>query len=138
MKIQTLTMPVLSVLVASMALVACDQRDDSSVSRTEQKAEEVKADVAKGVQDMKDAAKSATESVGDRVDDAVITTSVNAELAKDPALSALSINVDTSNGAVALRGTAPDATSRERATQLASAVKGVTSVDNQLTVEAKQ
>jgi hyperosmotically inducible protein len=147
MKKQTLTMPVLSVLVASMALVACNRRDetptsatrdDTAVSRTEQKAAEVKSDVAKGAQDVKDAAKGAADTMGDKVNDAVITTSVNAELAKDPGLSALRINVDTSNGAVALRGTAPDAAARDRATQLASSVKGVTRVDNQLTVGEKK
>jgi len=147
MKKQTLTMPVLSVLVASMALVACNRRDetptsatrdDTAVSRTEQKAAEVKAEVAQGAQDVKDAAKGAADTMGDKVNDAVITSSVNAELAKDPALSALRINVDTSNGAVALRGTAPDAAARDRATQLASGVKGVTRVDNQLTVGEKK
>ena len=69
------------------------------------------------------------------VSDAAITASVNAELAKDSKLSSLKIDVDTSHGHVALKGTAPDAASKERATQIASAVKGVTSVDNQLRVE---
>jgi hyperosmotically inducible periplasmic protein len=74
--------------------------------------------------------------VSDKIGDAVITSSVKAELAKDPNLSALKINVDTDNGRVALRGTAPDNVARERATTLAAGVKGVVGVDNQLTVEA--
>ena len=49
-------------------------------------------------------------------------------------LSALKINVDTTGGRVVLRGTAPDTASRERATVLASAVSGVVSVENALTV----
>jgi len=72
--------------------------------------------------------------VGDKVADAAITASVNAELAKDAQLSALKINVDTSAGHVMLRGTAPSPDARERATRLAMAVKGVTAVDNQLEV----
>ena len=51
---------------------------------------------------------------------AVKLASVNAQLAADPKLSALQINVDTSGGRVLLRGTAPDFTSRERATEMAS------------------
>jgi osmotically-inducible protein OsmY len=102
----------------------------------------MQADASRGMdqakqagRDMAQDAKSATDKAGDKVADAVITTSVNAELAKDSSLSALKINVDTANGRVALRGTAPSEAARERATQLASNVKGVVSVDNQLSVE---
>jgi osmotically-inducible protein OsmY len=59
---------------------------------------------------------------------------VNAELAKDTELSALKINVDTSQGRVILRGSAPNEASRERATTLVARVDGVLGVDNQLTV----
>ncbi len=77
---------------------------------------------------------SAAGTVGSKVADAGITASVNAELAKDPALSALRINVDTTNGLVLLKGTAPDRAARDRATRLAAGVKGVNRVDNQLEV----
>jgi osmotically-inducible protein OsmY len=76
------------------------------------------------------------ERAGDAIGDAAITASVNAELARDNELSALGINVDTANGRVTLSGNAPNEAARERATQLASAVRGVTSVDNELRVEA--
>lgn len=69
-----------------------------------------------------------------KLSDAAITTRVNGALAKDPDLSALSIDVDTEHGRVALKGTAPDESSKTRATQLAQAVEGVASVDNRLTV----
>lgn len=78
----------------------------------------------------------AADSAGDKVADAAITTSVNAELAKDPALSALQINVDTTNGRVLLRGKAPNAAAKERATMLARNVKGVVAVENQLDVRS--
>ena len=73
--------------------------------------------------------------MGDKVEDAVITASVKTEIAKDADLSALHINVDTDNGNVALRGTAPSLTAKEHATTLAAAVKGVTSVDNKLSID---
>ena len=79
---------------------------------------------------------AAADSAGSKVDDAAITVAVNAELAKDPTLSALRINVDTSGGRVLLKGLAPDSAARERATQLAAAVRGVKTVDNQLEVKS--
>lgn len=145
---------------AAMMLVGCQRSDDrtvgqkidSSINKAEQKADETKADVKQAAEeakaDVKQAAndakasaesaankiENATAKAGDKVADASITASVNAALARDPALSALRINVDTSNGQVMLRGTAPNADARERATQLAANVKGVTSVDNRLEV----
>ncbi len=104
-------------------------------------AKDVGKDVAQGAKEMaadaKVAGQNASDKIGDKVADAVITTSVNAELAKDSSLSALKINVDTDAGRVALKGTAPTTAARERATTLASNVKGVVSVDNQLTVDPK-
>ncbi|MCL4183803.1 MAG: BON domain-containing protein [Burkholderiaceae bacterium] len=82
-----------------------------------------------------DPAQRAADASTSKAKDAMITTAINAELARDSKLSSLRIDVDTSNGNVALHGTAPDADSRERATQLASSVDGVKSVDNQLTVQ---
>jgi hypothetical protein len=79
----------------------------------------------------------ATNDVSDKVKDAAITTAVNAKLAQDKSLSAMRIDVDTVDGKVSLRGVAPDASARERATTLASAVDGVKSVDNQLVVSGK-
>ncbi|CAN5483300.1 hypothetical protein BH11PSE9_BH11PSE9_09260 [soil metagenome] len=102
-------------------------------------AKEAGKDVAQSAKEMaadaKVAGQNASDKIGDKVADAVITTSVNAELAKDSSLSALKINVDTDAGRVALKGTAPTTAARERATTLASNVKGVVSVDNQLTVD---
>lgn len=111
--------------LAGGALTACNKPDDgrtagqkldSVIAKTEDKAADTKAEVKQDV------------------NDATITASVNAELAKDSELSALRINVDTNHGNVSLRGSAPDAASRDRATQLASAVSGVSNVDNQLVV----
>jgi osmotically-inducible protein OsmY len=138
---------------------------DATVARTEQAAAEAKADIKREAGEAKSAvqektaelradasaatdrakaagAKSGTaieqmaDKVGDKISDAGITAGVNAELAKDSTLSALRINVDTANGRVSLRGTAPSSQARERATTLAKSVKGVTAVDNQLEVRS--
>lgn len=133
-------------LAAALTLVACNRTDDgrtagqqvdSTVAKVEKKADEIQADARVGAEKAKENTAGAMDSVASKAKDAVITTSVNAELAKDSQLSALRINVDTVEGRVALKGTAPDSASRERATTLAQRVDGVKSVDNQLTVAPK-
>lgn len=143
-------------LLASVALVGCNKadrdvaRNDTTpmttpttpmtppvTSDANRNIDVAKANADSAVGNATDAARNAGNATGSKVTDAVITTTVNAELVKDPALSALKIDVDTSAGRVALKGSAPSAAAKDRATQLASAVKGVVSVDNQLRVGQK-
>ncbi len=132
--------------LAVTALAACNrpaddpttgQRPDSPIAKTERQAGEAGRDAKSTAGNIGQATERAANEVSDKVKDAAITTAVNAKLAQDKTLSALNIDVDTVNGRVALRGTAPDPAARERATTLASAVDGVVSVDNQLVVSAK-
>lgn len=137
---------IFTALAAAATLAACNRADDgrtagqtvdSTVAKVEKKAEEVGADMRAAGEKAKDSTAGAMDTVASKAKDAVITSSVNAELAKDSQLSALRINVDTVEGRVALRGTAPDAASKDRATTLAQRVDGVQAVDNQLTVAPK-
>lgn len=149
---------------AVLTLSACDKSDnrtageklDGAVAKTEQAAEtaaaktgeavkEAKAkldasgttaEMKEGMANAKEAAKEAGAAVSATVDDAAITASVSAGLAKDPDLSAIKINVDTKAGAVSLKGPAPTAAARVRAEEIAKGVQGVTSVDNQLEVKS--
>ena len=120
-------LPLVAALVSAFTLTACEKRPDgttigqkvdSTVAKVEQKTEQ------------------AVDATSTKLKDAAITTSINAELARDTALSALKIDVDTKAGRVALKGTAPDSTARDRATQLAQKVDGVVGVDNQLVVKS--
>lgn len=70
----------------------------------------------------------------ERVPDSTITNAIRQQIAQDPALSALGIQVATDNGHVVLRGDAPDIETRQRATVLAASTDGVFSVDNRLRV----
>lgn len=156
----------LAVLVAGAALTlaACDKSDnrtageklDSAVAKTEQAAESAAAktgeavkdakasvessgttgEVKNGMANAKEAVKDAGAAVSAIVDDAAITASVSAGLAKDPDLSAIKIDVDTKGGAVSLKGPAPTAAAKARAEEIAKAVQGVTSVTNLLEVKS--
>lgn len=128
--------------MATSLIVACGQREDQTLGQTPMEqtqtpAAEMRAEVNNAAQDMKAAGNEAADKIATGAADMAITTKVNAALAGDSQLSALKIDVDTSNGHVELKGTAPDAASRDRATVLAAAVEGVVKVDNRLTVEAK-
>lgn len=75
------------------------------------------------------------DTVGTKVGDAVITTKVKAEFAKDKAVSATAIKVETdSNGLVQLSGTAKTQAEVDKAVVLAKNVKGVTAVKNDIVV----
>jgi osmotically-inducible protein OsmY len=136
----------LAAAFAATALAACDrgqqpptvgQRIDAVTARAEQKVENARNEIAQGAADARREIKEAANEAKGAVSDATITASVNAKLAGDSELSALRINVDTVEGRVALRGSAPSAAARERATQLAASVDGVRSVENQLVIGSK-
>lgn len=122
-----------AVLALSLGLAACNRQDnatvgqkmDAAVQRTEQAAGEVKRDAGNMV-----------DKVEAKVDDMSITASIKADLAKDPDLSAMKINIDTQSGVVTLSGPAPSAAAKERATTIAQNVKGVAGVNNNLQVGA--
>lgn len=113
----------ISSLAVILSLGACDRYDNASTA-TGQAAREAADDTrrmgAAGV---------------DKVDDATITAKVNAALAADKDLSAIRIDVDTKDGVVTLTGPAPTPEASAQATKIAKGVKGVTSVNNQLTVK---
>lgn len=141
----------LSSLAVLLALGACNraddrtvgQRVDSGVSKTQRAgaqasrdAKDVANSVAASANTAADNTKAMGASAGEKMDDAAITVKVNAGLAKDKELSAIKIDVDTQNGVVTLSGPAPSATAKERASEVARNVKGVNSVNNQLTIKA--
>ncbi|HET7731584.1 MAG TPA: BON domain-containing protein [Usitatibacter sp.] len=67
--------------------------------------------------------------------DTAITASIKADYLKDPDLSVLKIDVDTTGGVVTLNGLADNEAARKRAEQMASSIKGVKEVRNHLTVK---
>ena len=80
----------------------------------------------------------AVEKVKENVGDAAITAKIKTEFAKDKAVSALKINVDTDNkGVVTLKGTAKSKDEAAKAESIAKGIKGVTSVKNEIKVASK-
>lgn len=129
--------PLAAALAGALMLGACGREDNRSAGQV---VDDTTAKVERKAENAADDVKRSANEAGDKVAavarDAAITTEINAELARDASLSALKIDVDTSDGKVVLRGTAPDAAARERATRIAAGVQGVSSVENHMTVEA--
>ena len=134
----------------AVAFTACGRSDetmgqkvDGAVAQTKETASQAASSVEKSLEKASDAvtqnstSPSNTSATSSTLDDAAITTSINAGLAKDPDLSALKIDVDTKVGKVSLHGSAPTTQARDRAVTIAQSVKGVISVDNQLTIKEK-
>jgi osmotically-inducible protein OsmY len=127
----------------ALSLLGCSRHDDRTIGqrvdaaneRAQTAAENAKDEAKRAATDIREETRVATSEATDKVTDAAISASIKTDLAKDPDLSALKIDVDTSNGHVTLHGSAPSDEARARATKLASNVKGVTSVDNELSVQ---
>jgi hyperosmotically inducible periplasmic protein len=100
------------------------QKVDKAIDTTNQKM----ADAGKAIENK-------TTQAGQAIDDASITVAVKAEYAKDKEVDALKINVDTKDGIVTLNGSAPSEAGRLKAESLAMGVKGVSKVNNNLTVK---
>ena len=109
-------------------------RVDATIGAAESK-------VAQGVDDLRSVASGAAQGTANAADrlatamgDTAITAAVKTALAADPSLSAVKIDVSTTQGTVLLEGPAPDAKSRQRAEVLALAPDGVVRVENRLAV----
>lgn len=76
-------------------------------------------------------------SLGETVDDSVITTRIKTAFVEDKAVSALHISVETFKGTVQLSGFANSPSEIERAVALAAQVKGVKSVKNDIHLKSQ-
>jgi hyperosmotically inducible protein len=72
--------------------------------------------------------------VGEELDDATITTKVEAMMAGDPDVSAWNVDVDTNEGVVRLSGTVEKPEARAEAEKLARNTEGVRRVINDIKV----
>jgi hyperosmotically inducible protein len=76
-----------------------------------------------------------TESTGEYVDDAAITSKVKAAILAEPGLKTLQIGVETYKDVVQLSGFVDNAQAKTRAGEVAASVSGVRSVRNNLVVK---
>lgn len=75
------------------------------------------------------------ESTGEYVTDSWITTKVKAALVEDRQVKATEVNVETFKGTVQLSGFVSSDAAMQQAVRVASGIKGVTSVRNDMRVK---
>jgi hyperosmotically inducible protein len=85
--------------------------------------------------DNKIALKTGTATVGNKVDDGIITAKVKSTLLSDPYIKSFDINVVTRKGEVQLSGFVDNQSQIDQAALLAREVEGVTRVDNELSIK---
>jgi len=113
-----------------------------AVDATAKAADKTKEGVQKGVgkteQGVGKAADKTSDAVGkagDKLGDTAVTTSVKTGLSREPVLRDTTIDVDTANHVVTLRGTVPSTAAKDRAAAIAAGTEGVTRVVNELVVK---
>ena len=79
--------------------------------------------------------KSGTASVGNKVDDSIITTKVKAALIGDEVIKSTDIAVVTRKGEVQLSGFVNSQTQIDRALLITKAVEGVSNVSNEMSIK---
>ena len=111
---------------------------------TSQAQKDLTTEYAKDVEGVKDVKNEMTvaktsvkpdKTLGEKVDDASITAQVKMMLLSHRSTSALNTTVETKDGVVTLGGKAKNAAEKELATKFVNDVKGVKSVNNQMTIE---
>lgn len=71
-----------------------------------------------------------------KADDASITTDIKAKMFSEPALKSANVDVSSKGGVVTLSGDVPDDSARLAAYKIATQEKGVTKVNDQMTVQS--
>lgn len=130
------SMTLLAAALAGIALFGAGCSDRSSTETVGQKVDRATDKMANAGDKMAAATENAANKTVAAIDDATITTKVKTAVLAEPGLKTLQIDVDTKNGVVMLSGTVDNQAMKERAAQVAQAVTGVRSVDNNLTVKS--
>ena len=78
---------------------------------------------------------SASETVGDKIDDASITAQVKSSLMSHHSTSALKTGIETTDGVVTVSGIAKNDAEKSLVTKLVTDINGVNSVVNNMTIE---
>ena len=115
---------------------------NKAVDATAKAARKTKQGVTKGVGKTEEGVGKAADKTsdaigkaGDKMSDASVTTGVKTGLADEPLLRESSIDVDTKDHVVTLKGTVASDAAKARAAAIAGNTKGVTRVVNQLLVK---
>jgi len=86
-------------------------------------------------QEAADKGRAAANQLEHAINDGALTAKIKSKMALDDNVNARTINIDTTNAVVTLKGTVGSEAERERAVRLAKETRGVTRVEDLLQVQ---
>jgi hyperosmotically inducible protein len=124
----------------TVGLAACDQPGPAETAgkKLDQTASKVGEKMGEAADKVGDQLGAQRAKAGVAIDDTEITAKVKAAIFAEPGLKTLQISVDTVNGIVTISGSVDSQSVSNRAKELASAVAGVTDVENRLVVKSNK
>lgn len=120
---------------AQQAANTVERKTEQAAATAERKTEQAAATAERKTEQVAASAERQMERAGAAFDDATVTAKVKAALIADDSLKGLSIDVDTSQNVVTLRGTVATDDLKRRAEQVARGLEGVKEVKNELMVK---
>lgn len=122
--------------ISALTLSACTQQEQEQTREEAQSALEQATEATKqAAEDAANFARESAERTNDFLSDSSITARVKTALFDAEQVSASQINVETIDGHVVLSGVVATAEEADLAEQLAEAVEGVKSVENDIEVQ---
>ena len=127
-------------LLVVVGLAACDKPGPAETAgkKIDQTVDKVGEKIGAAADTVGDKLGAQTAKAGVAIDDAEITSKVKAAIFAEPGIKTLQISVDTVKGVVTLSGSVDSQSISNRAGELASAVAGVSDVENRLAVKSKK
>jgi hyperosmotically inducible periplasmic protein len=95
---------------------------------------QIEVDEAYGVTPTSDAAEASERGYAQLVDDATVTAAIKSKMLWSTLSDGITTDVDTVRGNVTLTGEVSDQTTKDALVKLAKNTRGVTAIDNQLTI----
>ena len=125
-------------LLMVVGLAACDKPGPAETAgrKIDQTVDKVGEKIGSAADNVGDKLDAQTAKAGVAIDDAEITSKVKAAIFAEPGIKTLQVSVDTVGGVVTLSGSVDSQSISNRARELASAVAGVSDVENHLVVKS--
>lgn len=127
-------------LLMVVGLAACDKPGPAETAgkKIDQTVDRVGEKIGSAADNVGNKLGAQTAKAGVAIDDAEITSKVKAAIFAEPGIKTLQISVTTVKGVVTLSGSVDSQTISNRARELASAVAGVSDVENRLAIKSNE
>ena len=124
-----------TVVMCTLTLMLTSCQQDGPAEKVGKNVDQTLEEAGKKIDKTSDAIKDKVNNAAASLDDATITAKIKAAIITDPLLKVSKIDVVTADGAVQLSGTVDSQLGVDRAQEIATGIKNVSSVKNSLAVK---